>query len=192
MKKLTKLGLLAVIMLITVMLLTGCGQQGEEQKKDELEGLAVYTEEETSDYTTFTEMAGVEFKYPSNYKSIGTESMPMYMDPDVAGATLNVVTSSFPSSLSFEGYVEASIPGIKSQMTIEGDVNVDYINLNGQKAAKLDYVASSQGQTMCVTQVLIKKNGNAYILTLGMLKSDKDANTSGINEKYEKIIKSFK
>ena len=29
MKKLTKLGLLAVIMLITVMLLTGCGQQGE-------------------------------------------------------------------------------------------------------------------------------------------------------------------
>ncbi len=192
MKK-TKLGLLAIIMLIAVMLLTGCGNNDTTTGgKGELDGLTVYTAEETPDWSTFDKISGIEFKYPSNYKSIGTESMPMYMDPDVAGATLNVVTSSFPSSLSFEGYVEASIPGIKSQMTIEGDVNVDYINLNGQKAAKLDYVASSQGQTMCVTQVLIKKNGNAYILTLGMLKSDKDANTSGINEKYEKIIKSFK
>ena len=107
MKKLTKLGLLAVIMLIAVMLLTGCGQQGEEQKKDELEGLAVYTEEETSDYTTFTEMAGVELKYPSNYKSIGKSTQPMFMDPDVTGASFNLVSDNFPSALTFEGYVEA-------------------------------------------------------------------------------------
>ena len=103
MKKLTKLGLLAVIMLITVMLLTGCGQQGEEQKKDELEDLPVYTEEETSDYTTFTEMAGVELKYPSNYVSIGKETQPMFMDPDVTGASFNLVTDTFPSALTFEG-----------------------------------------------------------------------------------------
>lgn len=191
MKK-TKLGLLAVIMLIAVMLLTGCGNNGITGGKGELDGLTVYTAEETPDWSTFDKIEGIEFKYPSNYKSIGTTTMPMYMDPDVAGATLNVVTSSFPSSLTFEGYVEASIPGIKAKMTIEGDVKVEYINLNGQKAAKLDYVASSQGQTMSITQVLIKKNGNAYILTLGMLKSDKDANTAGINEKYEKIVKSFK
>lgn len=192
MKK-TKLGLLAIIMLIAVMLLTGCGNNDTtEGGKGELDNLTVYTAEETPDWSTFDKISGIEFKYPANYKSIGTSSMPMYMDPDVAGATLNVVTSSFPSSLSFEGYVDASIPGIKSQMSINGDIKVDYINLNGQKAAKLDYEATSQGQTMSITQVLIKKNGNAYILTLGMLKSDKDANTSGINEKFEKIVKSFK
>lgn len=192
MKK-TKLGLLAIIMLIAVMLLTGCGNNDTKTGgKGELDGLPVYTAEETPDWSTFNAISGIEFKYPANYKSIGTTSMPMYMDPDVAGATINVVTSSFPSSLTFEGYVEASLPGIKSQMTIEGDINVDYINLNGQKAAKLDYVATSKGQTMNITQVLIKKNGNAYILTLGVLKEDKDANTAGINEKYDKIIKSFK
>lgn len=192
MKK-TKLGLLAIIMLIAVMLLTGCGNNDTKTNgKGELDDLPVYTAEETPDWSTFDEISGIEFKYPANYKSIGTSSMPMYMDPEVAGATLNVVTSSFPSSLSFEGYVDASIPEIKSKMTIDGDVNVEYINLNGQKAAKLDYVASSQGQTMNITQVLIKKNGNAYILTLGMLKADKDANSSGINEKFEKIVKSFK
>ena len=189
MKKLTKLGLLAVIMLITVMLLTGCGQQGEEQKKDELEGLAVYTEEETSDYTTFTEMAGVELKYPSNYVSIGKETQPMFMDPDVTGASFNLVTDTFPSALTFEGYVEASLPGIKSQMTIkDNNINVEYINLNGRKAAKLDYVASSQGQTMALTQILVKKDNKAYVLTLASSEADKDA----VSEKFDKIIKSFK
>ena len=189
MKKLTKLGLLAVIMLITVMLLTGCGQQGEEQKKDELEGLPVYTEEETSDYTTFTEMAGVELKYPSNYKSIGKSTQPMFVDPDVTGASFNLVSDNFPSALTFEGYVEASLPGIKSQMTIkDNNINVEYINLNGRKAAKLDYVASSQGQTMALTQVLIKKDNKAYILTLASLEADKDK----VSEKFDKIIKSFK
>lgn len=192
MKK-TKLGLLAIIMLIAVMLLTGCGNNDTKTSgKGELDGLTVYTAEETPDWSTFNAISGIEFKYPANYKSIGTSSMPMYMDPDVAGATINVVTSSFPSSLSFEGYVDASIPGIKSQMDIDGDVKVEYINLNGQKAARLDYVASSQGQTMSITQILIKKNGNAYILTLGVLKADKDGNKAEISDKYEKIIKSFK
>lgn len=193
MKK-TKLGLLAIIMLIAVMLLTGCGNNDTKTggKGDSVEGLPVYIAEETPDWTTFDEISGIEFKYPANYKSIGTKTMPMYMDPEVAGATLNVVTSSFPSSLSFEGYVDASIPGIKSKMTINGDIKVEYINLNGQKAARLDYEATSEGQTMSITQVLIKKNGNAYILTLGMLKADKDENTSGVNEKFEKIVKSFK
>lgn len=191
MKKLTKLGLLAVIMLIAVMLLTGCGNGAENQdskKEDDLEGLAVYTEEETPDYTTCTEVSGVEFKYPSNYTSIGTESIPMFMDPDVLGATINIVNSSFPSALSFEGYVDASIPGIKQQMTLEGEVQKEYINLNGRKAARLDYVATTQGQKMNVTQILIKKDNKAYVLTLGALEADKET----ISPKFEKIIKSFK
>lgn len=191
MKKLTKLGLLAIIMLVAVMLLTGCGSNLLNQTTDEedsLEGLAVYTAEETPDYTTFSDVEGIEFKYPSNYKSIGKESLPMFMDPDVAGATINLVTSDFPSVLTFEGYVDASIPGLKSEMDIDGDIKTEYINLNGTKAARLDYVASSDGHKMKITQVLIKKDNKAYILTLGSLESDKDK----VSEKFEKIIKSFK
>ncbi|MBO5478837.1 MAG: DcrB-related protein [Clostridia bacterium] len=189
MKKLTKLSILAMMMLVAVMLLTGCANNVlTTDEKDSVSGLAVYTEEETPDYVTFDKIEGVEFKYPSNYKSIGKESLPMFMDPDVAGATINIVTSDFPSALTFEGYVDASIPGIKSQMDIEGDIKTEYINLNGKKAARLDYVATSRGQTMSITQILIKKDDKAYILTLGSLKADKDK----VSEKYEKIIKSFK
>lgn len=193
MKKTTKLGILAVMMLIVVMILTGCANnETKENEGDSLEGLAVYTAEDTPDWATCTEMEGVEFKYPSNYKSVGKSTMPMFMDPDVAGASINIVSSDFPDVLTFEGYVDASIPGIKSEMEIKDDnIKVEYINLNGKKAAKLDYVATSQGQTLAITQVLIKKEDKAYILTLGVLEADKEANKAQINEKYEKIVKSF-
>lgn len=187
MKKLTKLGLLAVIMLVVVMLLTGCANK-QEDEKDNLEGLAVYTAEETSDYETFNQIEGVEFKYPSSYVSVGKESMPIFAEPDVPGATINVVTTDFPSVLTFEGYIDASIPGIKQKMDIEGEINKEYINLNGMKAAKLDYTASSEGYKMNITQILIKKENKAYVLTLGALEKDKEA----VSEKFEKIIKSFK
>lgn len=186
MKKLTKLGLLAVMMLVVVMLLTGCANKQEE--KDNLEGLAVYTAEETPDYKTFDQIEGIEFKYPSNYTSVGEESLPIFIDPDVPGATINIVTSNFPSVLTFEGYVDASLPGIKQEMEIDGEISKEYINLNGTKAAKLDYIASANGYKMNVTQVLIKKDNKAYVLTLGALEKDKEA----VSEKFDKIMKSFK
>lgn len=188
MKKLTKLSLLAIIMLVVVMLLTGCANNQVDKKEDDLAELPVYTAEETPDWATFNEVSGVEFKHPSNYQSIGQESLPILMDPDVPGATVNIVTTEFPSVLTFEGYVDASIPGIKSEMDIQGDIKKEYINLNGTKAARLDYVATSEGHTMSLTQILIKKEDTAYVLTLGCLEKDKDA----VSEKYEKIIKSFK
>lgn len=185
MKKLTKLGLLAIMMLVVVMSLTGCA------KKDSLEGLEVYTAEETPDYKTCDKVEGVEFKYPSNYTWAGKSDIPAYVDPDVLGATVNLVSDDFPKALTFEGYVDASISGIKANktsMTVEGDINKKYINLNGTKAARLDYVASSKGIKMNITQVLIKKNDKAYALTLGALVGDEEA----VSEKFEKIIKSFK
>ncbi len=184
MKKLTKLGLLAIIMLMVVVLLTGCAKKEENS----LEGLAVFSEEETTDYTTFSEMEGVTFKYPSNYVSVGKADNPIYMDPDVAGASINILSSNMPSTLTFEGYVDASIPGIKKEMTINGDIKKEYINLNGTKAAKLDYVASSENGNIAITQILIVKDKKAYILTLGSLETDADK----VNEKFDKIIKSFK
>lgn len=186
MKKLMKLIVLMIIMVMGVVILTGCGK---EANTDDISGLAVYTADENMEgYTKCEAMAGVEFYYPSNYKSVGKATQPQYMDPDIFGASVNIVSQTFPSSLTFEGFIEASIAGVKQQMTIEGDIKTEYINLNGRKAAKLDYKATSQGQTMVVTQVVILKDTKVYLLTAGSLEKDVDA----FAPKMEKIIKSLK
>lgn len=187
-KKIMKLTVLAIIMVIGVLALTGCANK-ENTQKSELEGLTVYTAEE--DYTGYTkceEIAGVEFYYPANYVSVGKSTQPMYMDPDILGASVNIVSADMVSSMTFEGYIDASILGIKKQMTVEGDVNKEYINLNGVKACKLDYIATSKGQTMKITQVALLKDSKVYILTLGGLKDDAEE----LQPKIDKMIKSFK
>ncbi len=74
-------------------------------------------------------------------------------------------------------------------MTIKDDeVKTDYINLNGRKAAKLSYVATSEDQTMIITQMAIVKDSKVYILTVGGLEKDAER----IQPKMDKIIKSFK
>lgn len=186
-KKLIKLVVLIMIMVMGVITLTGCSIT--QNSNDELAGLAVYTaEEDTTGYTKCEEIEGVEFYYPSNFVSVGTSTQPIYMDPEIAGASVNLVSAEMSSSLTFEGYIDASIIGIKNQMTVEDDVKKEYINLNGTKAARLDYITTSEGQTMGITQVVIKKDSNVYILTVGSLESDMEA----FKPKMEKIIKSFK
>lgn len=187
-KKTIKFITLAIIMIIGIVTLAGCGLTKDEEKSD-LSTLAVYNADENMDgYTKCEEMAGVEFYYPSNYVSVGKSTQPMYMDPDIAGASVNIVSDNMPSSMTFEGYIDASLIGIKKQMTIDGDINTEYINLNGAKAAKLTYIATSQGQTMDITQIALVKNSKVYILTVGSLKNDAEA----MKPKLEKIIKSFK
>ncbi len=186
MKKSMKLIVLMIIMVMGVVTLTGCGN---EAKTEDISSLAVYTADENMEgYTKCEAMEGVEFYYPENYTSVGKATQPAYMDPEIMGASVNLVSEKFPSSFSFEGYIDASIAGVKQQMTIEGDINKEYINLNGRKAAKLDYVATSQGQKMQVEQVIILKDDKVFLLTAGSLVADKDA----FAPKMEKIIKSFK
>lgn len=192
-KNLTKSIILMIIMVMAVVTLTGCSalpKTGDGTTKDELEGLTVLTADENMEgYTKCEAMEGVEFYYPSNYKSVGKATQPMYMDPDIAGASVNIVSEKFPSAYTFEGYIEASIIGIKDQMTIkDDDVKTEYVNLNGRKAAKLSYTATSQNQTMTITQMAIVKDSKVYILTVGGLEKDAES----LQPKMEKIINSFK
>lgn len=191
-KKVIKITILAIIMIMAVVALTGCANplNKEDNTKNELEGLAVWTleGEDYTDYTKCEEMAGVEFYYPSNYTSVGKSTQPMYMDPDILGASVNIVSADMVSAMTFEGYIDASLAGIKKQMSVKGDINKEYINLNGSKAAKLEYTATSEGQTAKITQVAILKNSKVYILTLGGLASDAEA----LQPKVDKMIKSFK
>ncbi len=186
MKKTMKMLMLIAIMVIVAVTLTGCGNSNE---KDNLEGLAVYTvDEDLTGYTKCDEIEGIEFYYPSNYTSIGKAGQPAYMDPEIVGANVNMVSADFPSTYSFENYVDASIAGIKGQMTISGDINKEYINLNGRKAVKLDYTATQSGYSMKCTQVLVVKDKKAYALTIVSLAKDAEA----LQPKLDKMIKSFK
>ena len=186
MKKTIKMLMLIAIMVIVAVTLTGCGNTNE---KDNLEGLAVYTvDEDLTGYTKCDQIEGIEFYYPSNYTVQKQAGQTAYMDPEILGANVNIVSADFPSGYSFENYVDASIAGIKAQMQISGDINKEYINLNGRKAVKLDYVATQSGYSMKCTQVLVVKDKKAYALTIVSLEKDAEA----LQPKLDKMIKSFK
>lgn len=186
MKKTIKMLMLIAVMVIVALTLTGCGNTNE---KDNLEGLAVYTvDEDLTGYTKCEEVEGIEFYYPSNYTVKKQSGTTAYMDPEIIGANVNVVSADFPSAYSFENYVDASIAGIKAQMKISGDINKEYINLNGRKAVKLDYLAISSGYTMKCTQVLVVKDKKAYALTIVSLEKDAEA----LQPKLDKMVRSFK
>lgn len=191
MKKTMKLIVLMIIMVLAVVTLTGCTANltGAKDNTNDLEGLAVYTvDEDMTGYTKCEAIEGVEFYYPSNYLSVGKEDQPLYMDPEIRGASVNLVTEDFSSAFSFEGYIDASVVEVKDQMDVEGDVNKEFINLNGVKAAKLEYTVTAQGHKMKLTQIALKKDSKAYVLTVCLLADDAEE----LQPKLEKIIKSFK
>lgn len=189
MKKSIKMLVLMMILVLGAVTLTGCSTT-EQNTTNELDGLAVYTaSEDMTGYTKCEEMEGIEFYYPSNYVSVGKSTQPMYMDPEISGASVNLVSDDFPSAFTFEGYVDASVIGIQNQMTVKGDISKEYINLNGVKAGKIEYVASTDSSNyMKLTQVVIVKESKAYILTIGSLEDDYEA----LKPKLEQMVKSFK
>lgn len=201
MKKKITIFFAIVIILLGLFGLTGCNllenndnkeeNKVEVQEENSLDGLAVYQEEEDANYKLCEDMEGITFKCPSNYTSVGkSSSQPIYMDPDVSGASVNVVSENMPSMLSFEGYIEASKTSVKnqSQMTILGDITTEYINLNGVKAAKLIYQAKQSNMELDITQIVLEKEGKVYVFSLGGLTKDREV----LAPKFDKIIKSIK
>ena len=201
MKKKITIFFAIVIILLGLFGLTGCNllenndnkeeNKVEVQEENSLDGLAVYQEEEDANYKLCEDMEGITFKCPSNYTSVGkSSSQPIYMDPDVPGARVNVVSENMPSMLSFEGYIEASKASVKnqSQMTILGDITTEYINLNGVKAAKLIYQAKQSNMELDITQIVLEKEGKVYVFSLGGLTKDREV----LGPKFDKIIKSIK
>ncbi len=178
--------IIIAIILIIVIFLVGFFIYKNIQEND-ISKLEIYNYEEDPNYIKCTEMEGVEFSYPSNYKSVGSSSQPTFMDPDIAGTSVNLISED-SQSLSIKNYIKQSLDSMKKFLNIQGDIEEKYINLNGVKAAKLDYVAKQNGSDVKVTQVAIIKSGKAYILTVGCLPEDSET----IKEKSDKIIKSFK
>lgn len=110
------------------------------------------------------------------------------MDPEVLGANFNIASTDMPNRYTFEEYVDMSIPGIKTQITVIGNIDIEYINLNGNKAAKIEYIGKAKRGNAKLTQIVVLKYNKIYILTLTALEKDLDI----IQPKFDKIIKSLK
>ena len=180
-----------VRILIIVVAIIICGIVGVyiyiNVQENNLSKLEVYNYEEDSNYTKYTDMEGIEFSYPSNYKSVGTSTQPTFMDPDINGASVNLISED-SQNLSLKNYIKSSLASIKSSLDIQGDIEEKYINLNGIEAAKLDYITKQNNVDVKITQVILIKSKTAYILTVGCLPDDIEQ----MQEKTDKIIKSFR
>lgn len=180
-----KLALGVIILLVALFVLTGCSTT--EEKQDDLAGLPVVNAEENEGFTTYTDKSGVSFAHPDNWISIGGD-MVMFLSPDGSGTSVNMTSENVTSAISFSGYIEAAKVKVKAEMNVDGEIAQTEINLNGRKAYKLEYAASSQGVSMKVIQVVIRDGETMYILTVG-------STTEGFEQQratLDKIVASFK
>ena len=177
-----------ILLIVIVFVLAGLGGFIVTKiQENDLSKLEVYNYEENPNYTKCTDMEGVEFSYPSDYTSIGDSEQPMFMDPEILGATVNLVSED-TQNLSLENYIKYSKDAVKDALSVKGEIEEEYINLNGRKAAKISYTAVQSNSDVSITQVIIIKSGKGYVLTVGCLPSDKEA----MREKTDIMIKSFR
>ena len=156
-------------------------------QKNELSKLEIYNYEEDSNYKKYTDMEGIEFSYPSDYVQTGTSDKPVFVDPEFLRTSVSLVSEE-AQHMSLENYVKASLDIVKQSLTVKGDISEKYINLNGLKAAKLDYVTVQDNLDLKLTQVIINKSGKTYILSIEYLSE----NAEQMQDKIDKMVKSFK
>ena len=168
MKETIKKVLLVAMLFIIVIGLTGCSQVNEEAAED-LSGLTAVNRAETEGYTTYLDASKVCFDYPADWISLGSEEMPMFVTTPGNGTSVNMTKEDVLSSISFSGYVEVAKTKIKQEMTVEGEIAQDEINLNGRKAYKLSYKAIDADSqiTMNIVQTVIRIDNTMYVLTVG-------------------------
>ena len=200
-KDILKKSLIVLMMLVSVLVLSGCGNNNEENNNntnnesnsttaDDLSSLPVYNMETLENYTEYKdEASGAIVNYPSGWETLDQDGQKLFRDSTLTGASLNINSADIPEAMSFDAFIGASIEGIKQQMTIDGDVAQEWINLNGRKAAKIDYVAKQTDSTnVTIEQIVFIENNKAYILTIAVLSDNYDL----VKTDIENIVKSFR
>ena len=217
MKKYLKIVIVAVILVFSLLVLSGCQNSDNNVNnensgsntslRDEIMGannavdyntvnvedLEAYTKIEDSNYTTYTASNGASFMYPSNWDSVGTEEEPAFMAPDAKGASVNIAEDIIKEedNISFPEYIEFQKAYLNQQMTMVQDIDEKIVNLNGRKAYILNYVTESEQEgvklQLNVTQVAFEDNGSVNILTLAVLNDYYD----DLKDTFDKMVKSF-
>ena len=177
---------IGLMLLIAVVLLAGCsvGDSVDLSNLPEVKDLT----EGNADYSRYTSTEGVSFAYPTEWVSVGTETEPMFMDPNGTGSSVNYLTESVSSALAFSTYVNSAIVNLKAEVDITGEIEKTEINLNGSQAFKLVYNMNEQGYDLFVTQIIIKVGDSVHMVTVGGLAESE----TELSEIYENIASSLK
>ncbi len=199
-KEWLKRSLLAVMAIVVLFALTGCGNKKtnenktdgstEENSTSDLANLPEYKMDSTEDTQEFQDASsGAKFNYPAKWEVIEQDGQKLVRDSSLTGASVNVNSADLPDSMTFDTFIAVSIQGLKQQMTIEGDVSQEWINLNGKRAAKLDYAAKQTDATnVNIEQIVFKNDKKVYILTTAVLAD----NAEVAQPELQKIVKSFR
>ncbi len=199
-KEWLKRSLVAVMAIVVLFALTGCGNKKtnenktdgstEENSTSDLANLPEYKMDSTEDTQEFQDASsGAKFNYPTKWEVIEQDGQKLVRDSSLTGASANVNSADLPDSMTFDTFIAVSIQGLKQQMTIEGDVSQEWINLNGKRAAKLDYVAKQTDATnVNIEQIVFKNDKKVYILTTAVLAD----NAEVAQPELQKIVKSFR
>lgn len=203
MKKVNKTIIVILILVFSLTFLAGCQNTGNEENvnnnnttqntievnNNNLEGLKEYTSKRYDNYIEYAGDLGIRFAYPSTWVNVGVEGQPVYMNPDGSGALVNLSISDYPEGITFKDFMELSKEGIKEQLKIKGDINIERININGVEGYKLEYIATQEDNVSIHTmQVAFIDNGTIYILTVGA----EETHFESSKEELEKIISTFK
>lgn len=169
MKEAIKKVLLVAMLLITVIGLTGCSSQDVTEEKEELSNITAINRMEKEGYTTYLDASKVCFDYPTDWIKLGSEEMPMFVTSEGIGTSVNMTKEEVLSAIDFSGYIEVAKTKIKQEMTVEGEIAQEEINLNGRKAYKISYKAKDEENqiTMNVVQTVIHIDNTMYVLTVG-------------------------
>ena len=199
-KEWLKRSLLAVMAIVVLFALTGCGNKKtnenktdgsmEENSTSDLANLPEYKMDSTEDTQEFQDASsGAKFNYPTKWEVIEQDGQKLVRDSSLTGASVNINSADLPDSMTFDTFIAVSIQGLKQQMTIEGDVSQEWINLNGKRAAKLDYAAKQTDATnVNIEQIVFKNDKKVYILTTAVLTD----NAEVAQPELQKIVKSFR
>lgn len=219
MKKSIKLILVALILIVSLLVLSGC-QNNSENKNEQnnnsnntssmrneimgsnnavdfnsvnIEDLEAYTKIEDDTYTTYTASNGASFMYPSNWDSVGTDEEPAFMAPDAKGASVNIAEDIIKEedNISFSEYIEFQKAYLTQQMTMVQDIDEKIVNLNGRKAFILNYVTESEqeGVKLQLNVTQVAFEDSGSVNILTLAVLNDYYND--LRDTFDKIIKSF-
>lgn len=177
MKKTSKIVALMIVLMLSIITLTGC-EEKREITSQQLEG-----------YTEYTHSSGAKFQYPSEWRSNGLSSAVGFVNSS-NGTNVNILTENVGGAVGLKKYTKASIESIKKQYNsnLLSEINEEYVKLNGKDACIIDYKVKQSNINMNVKQAIFIDNGQAYILTTVLRESSADTDT----QIADNIINSFK
>ncbi len=184
-----KIILLLTVLIMAIVLLTGCTGTINNDEPQDLSNLNTVTNAVANKegYSKYTNDEGISFYCPSDWISVGEEGTLFFVAPDSTGTSANLLSEEIGSMISLSGYVEIAKAKLPEAMDITSEIKQEQINLNGREAYVISYSAQESGIEMSVLQEVIKVDSKVYILTVGT----KASNYTQAEETLNNILSSL-